>query len=906
MNSPTASENPDPGRRLGHYEIREKLGSGGMGSVYLAFDTRLNRNVALKVLGLSPVEGTGGTIQLLREAQAASALNHPNIVTVYEVGRESDIDFIAMEHVAGKTLDKFIGRRMALREMLPILIQIADALGTAHAAGIVHRDLKPGNVMVTERGLVKVLDFGIAKVRQGSGSSETHPTETMTEMGKVHGTVAYMSPEQAEGKEVDGRSDIFAFGCVLYELLTGHRAFEGETEMATLAAVMAKDPRPLRELAPGVPRSLEHVLEHCLRKKRAERWQLMDDIKLVLEGALADLDAASPPPARSRRWPVIAAAAGAAIVAAGVSWWWLRPAPPEAPSVLQRVTNTNGLNGFPAISRDGNLLAFASDRSEAGNLDIWIQQIGSRDSIRLTTDEADDSEPTISPDGTRVAWRSERNGGGIYVVPSMGGEAALLAPGGRGPRFSPDGHWIAYWAGRESQGLLPGTSRVFVIESGGGQPRQLGMDLAVALYPVWSPEGDAVLALGRHDANDPRPDWWTLQLQQGASRRTGALESLSAQRLTRMAWQMEILPVEWRPDGRVVFGAGPGDAGNLWQIELAGGKVKGRAARVTEGPGLHVQASTAGSSDRGRMAFSSLAWKPEIWSLSLDADRGTIHGEPERVMLDEPSSMSPSLSTDGKYLAFLRRQLGRTSICLRELPGGRDVSLVTGTASFYNPRISGDGSTVAYSDREGNIFTVPRTGGPAEKLCAGCGTTMGISADGKRISYEPGKLENLTWYDVARKTSVIAAPRPSEGVLTDGKFSPDGKWIAFHAQTRQATAQIFVTRTDGALPVPREGWIAVTDGANDELEPAWSPNGELLYYLSDRDGFRCIWARRVDRATGMPAGEAFGVAHFHRARRSLKRMTSTTGLTGLSVAPGRMVFSFGELTGNIWLLEKVR
>ena len=224
----------------------------------------------------------------------------------------------------------------------------------------------------------------------------------------------------------------------------------------------------------------------------------MGDVKLLLASALADLDLAVPPVPAYRRWPALALAAGAAMLAAGATWWWLRPtdAPASLP-VLRRVTNTGGLSDYPALSRDGNLLAFASDRNEAGNLDIWTQQIGGREPIRLTTDDADDSEPAISADGTRVAFRSERSGGGIYVVPSLGGDAVLLAPRGRGPRFSPDGRWIAYWEGRESADLLPGTARVFVIESGGGQARQIGADLAAALYPVWSPAGDQVLVLGR-------------------------------------------------------------------------------------------------------------------------------------------------------------------------------------------------------------------------------------------------------------------------------------------------------------------------------------------------------------------------------------------------------------------------
>src|ERR1035438_6472502 len=241
MNIPTVSAGMGPGRRLGHYEIQSRLGSGGMGTVYQALDTLLNRSVALKVLLPDQVEGTAGRGRLMREAQAASALNHPNIVTVYEIGHDADVDFIAMERVEGRTLGELAARRLPLRAALEIAIQIADAMAAAHAAGIVHRDLKPGNIMVTERGLAKILDFGIAKVAS-AGDADSSATQTLTMSGRILGTVAYMSPEQAAGKEVDWRSDIFSFGCVLYEMFTSCRAFHGDSDMATLAVVLAKDP----------------------------------------------------------------------------------------------------------------------------------------------------------------------------------------------------------------------------------------------------------------------------------------------------------------------------------------------------------------------------------------------------------------------------------------------------------------------------------------------------------------------------------------------------------------------------------------------------------------------------------------------------------------------------------------
>jgi Tol biopolymer transport system component len=371
------------------------------------------------------------------------------------------------------------------------------------------------------------------------------------------------------------------------------------------------------------------------------------------------------------------------------------------------------------------------------------------------------------------------------------------------------------------------------------------------------------------------------------------------------AWLTDILPLEWRANGRVMFAAGPGDAGNLWEISLSGGRVRGHATRLTHAPGYQLHASTAPASSRDRLAFSSLEWKPEVWSQAIDADRGITKGELERITTDELSALAPSLSNDGRYLVYLSTQLGSRSVRARDFSSNKTTTLVASPFGFFNPRVSGDGATVAYSDPSGNVLSVPRSGGAVETLCAGCGTTMAVSADGKRISYEPAQSEDLTYYDVGRKARVVVAQRPEGEVLTDGRFSPDGKWLAFHSRTKKTTAQVFIVPVDGALPVPRQRWVVVTDGGSEEMEPAWSPNGDLLYFLSDRDGFRCIWAQRLNSATKQPAGDAFAVRHFHRARRSLRRMTGTTGLIGLSVAPDRMVFSFGELTGNIWLEEKM-
>jgi len=265
------------GKTISHYKILEKLGEGGMGVVYKARDTNLDRFVAIKVLPAEKVADPEPKQRFVQEAKAASSLNHPNIITIYDIGQAEGVDFIAMECVIGNTLDQLIPRHgMRLNEALKCAIQIADALARAHAVGIVHRDLKPGNIIVNEHGLVKVLDFGLAKLTESTSAPEDECTRTMrptTEEGKIVGTVAYMSPEQAEGKKVDARSDIFSFGSVFYEMVTGGPAFHGGTKASTLAAILKDNPRPAGQLVEGLPREVEKLISRCLRKEVNQRSQ---------------------------------------------------------------------------------------------------------------------------------------------------------------------------------------------------------------------------------------------------------------------------------------------------------------------------------------------------------------------------------------------------------------------------------------------------------------------------------------------------------------------------------------------------------------------------------------------------------------------------------------------------------
>ncbi len=525
-------------KTISHYEILAPIGEGGMGVVYRAVDTRLGRPVAVKLLRPDGAIHGESRKRFIQEARAASALNHPHIITIYDIGQAEGADFIAMEYVAGSSLAQVIEQsRLSIADGLKYAMQIADALAAAHAAGILHRDLKPANIMVTNTGSIKVLDFGLAKLTDSvdfEPLDERVTTDTardedrlQTEEGTILGTAAYMSPEQAEGRPADARSDVFSFGAVLYEMMTGRRAFRGATKMSTLTAILTKEPEPPSQVIPGLSRDLEKMILRCLRKAPERRWQSMADLKVALEDLREESGSRSlpeprvPVPARRRTRAVVAGLAVAAIGALTFGAWWraTRTQPDVGPTPsLTRLTSDVGWTDYPVISLDGRLLAYASDRSGDNNLDIWVQQIPDGRPVRLTRHEADELDPSFSADGSRVAFQSSRLGGGIYVIPTLGGEERLLAARGFSPRFSPDGNWIAYGVAEEAR------SRIYVAPAAGGPAISVASGFYRAEAPVWSPDGRHLLFWAQRQRDAPPEnniDWYVAAIPGGSPVRDG-------------------------------------------------------------------------------------------------------------------------------------------------------------------------------------------------------------------------------------------------------------------------------------------------------------------------------------------------------------------------------------------------
>jgi serine/threonine protein kinase len=433
----------ETGQTLDRYRIESKLGEGGMGVVYKAHDSSLNRSVAIKVLPRDKVADPIRKQRFAQEAKAASALNHPNIVTIHDIRSDHGIDFIVMECIEGQTLGQLISRKgMRSAQVLSFAVQMADALSKAHAAGILHRDLKPSNVMVMDEGRVKILDFGLAKLLEPEQSSSEEPTLTTLGSsldGPVVGTPAYMSPEQAEGHKLDARSDIFSFGSVLYEMVTGRKPFIGDSPLSLLS-IVNEEPSPPGQFGVSIPPEFERLILRCLRKNPDRRYQTMADLKVALEDLQTESPESSPgvlvQATPRRRW--VWAALPLASLAAGLFVWqtW-RVTNPAEPLRAIALTTLPGSELYPSLSPDGNQIVFAWTEPKQINSDIYVQTIGSGSPLKLTTNPKTDYNPVWSPDGRWIAFiRAEQSPpdanatvgkGELRLIPPLGGPERKLA-----------------------------------------------------------------------------------------------------------------------------------------------------------------------------------------------------------------------------------------------------------------------------------------------------------------------------------------------------------------------------------------------------------------------------------------------------------------------------------------------
>ncbi|HUG62718.1 MAG TPA: protein kinase, partial [Methylomirabilota bacterium] len=775
---------PMIGTTLGHYRILHLLGRGGMGEVYAAEDLTLGRRVALKVLSPDLVSGPAERDRFAREARAIAALNHPGIVQVYSFEDASGTSFLTMELVEGRPLtERVVPQGLPAGELLDVGIQIAEAVAAAHEKGVIHRDLKPQNVLVTKDKQIKVLDFGLAKLRiPESTLQDDLPTQPLTGEGRIVGTVAYMSPEQAEGRPVDERSDIFSLGVMLYELATGQRPFQGDTTLSVLSALMKDTPRSAVDVNPALPAPIARVLKTCLQKDPERRYQSVKDLRnelRTIREELASGELAAPVvPAARRAFPAawLVGAAVVVLAAAGVAWVLSRPAGPAPPLSVRhvQVTVAPGPEFTPAVSPDGRWVAYAS--AVAGNADIYLQAVGGQTVINLTADsEAADYDPAFSPDGERIAFRSERGGGGLFVMGRTGEAPRRITSDGFAPAWSPDGEEIVYATDRTTDpASRVSVSGLRIVRVDTGEVRVLLE--ADGMNPDWSPNGRFIAYWGYGTDSAVRDrDLWVMPAAGSAPWRVTADAAID--------WCPQ-----WSADGRYLyFASDRGGSMNLWRLPMD--PDTGRGAGVPEAlttPSPYVanpRASRAG----GLIAYASTTTRRNVHRAAFDPATLRV-GPPEPVTTGSRRWYSVSPSPDGEHLALSSSQ-PQEDIFISRADGSDLRQLTTDEAFDRFPEWSPDGSLIAfYSNRTGQyeIWTTDREGRHRQVTDAPDYTAIypRWGPDGTRMSFTDINQAATVLFDPRRPWSeqtpevLPMPPLPTPAALLTPHWSPDGRHIA--------------------------------------------------------------------------------------------------------------------------------
>jgi Tol biopolymer transport system component len=683
---------------------------------------------------------------------------------------------------------------------------------------------------------------------------------------------------------------------VLFEMATGRQAFPKAFDW-TLPP------------APAVPAELRPIVLKLLEPNLELRYQTAADIATDLKRLQRPVESKG----AWLRWWMTAAAL--TLVAVFVFIWQRNESTLQVVE-LTRLTSDAGLTAYPALSRDGRMLAYASDRA-GGIMNIWVRQVGVGEAVNITNGPAGDTEPSFSPDGTMIAFRSERDEGGIYIVPALGGAQRRIADQGRSPRFSPDGQWIAYWVGEEHQFA---SNAVYVVRSTGGESRRLASTFFSAYAPLWSPDGRHVLFLGAEDDKKPvaeRYDWWVAPVDGGPPVVTGALAALRSKGVFPV-WRR---PGDWVGDSVLFAGStaqyasilstGDVNQSSIWSVHLAPNpwRIEGDPRQLTVATGVEVQPSMALAADgTARLALANTRGNMEIWAVPVQANEGRVTGDMQRVTTTVVDNTYPSVSSDGSRLVFVSDRQRNTDVLMRDLRAGVETALTATEVNEFSPFLSADNSSVLYYVfRPGlkpsfSFWVVSATGGVPRQVCADCdGPLYGWSSDARKVIYRdilldrPGRVR-VRDIDSGRDDVLVEHPKYA---ITFPRLSADERWILFQTVITQTQRGIFLAPLREWHVAPESSWIPITNGRTPDRNAVWSPDGNLVYFLSERDGFRCFWAQRLDATSKRPRGDPFVVQHFHQARRGFLP-DDFSGLP-LSVAPDKLVFPMRDRTGNIWL-----
>jgi serine/threonine protein kinase len=779
------------GKEFGTYKIEKPIGAGGMGEVYLAHDDKLNRKVALKILPAEFVADTERIKRFEREARMVSALNHPYIVTIYDVGTSDGVEYIATEFVEGETVRELINRGVDLKKTLSVISQTCEALAAAHKVGIIHRDIKPENIMIRPDGFVKVLDFGLAKLNPQADSIHVSLTN-YTQKGLIIGTPAYMSPEQVSDDKVDHRTDLWSVGVVLYEMLTGKNPFKGESRQATFQKILAEEPPLVSELNPKLPAELDHVLSKALEKDADVSYQTASDLRADLKRVRREID--SSPSLKSasgtrrrakktqtRRNYFLPAFGVLALLLVGFGIWFFAFRSSQTSAVdwskatNVQLTEQQGTEYFPSLSPDGKSFVYAADAN--GKFDIFIQRVGSKIANPLTQDSTvDNTQPAFSPDGERIAFRSEREPKGIYMMGLSGENLRPVADFGFHPSWSPDGREIVISTFGRDQPTVRANGEQFlsIINVETGAKRDLIN--TEASFPAWSPSGKRIAywfytaAFGRRDIATISPD--------------GGEPVIIAKDFSVSNWN----PV-WSPDGKFLyFVSSKNGSVNFWRVridETSGASLSEPEPVVSPSKfSRHLNFSRDGK----RMIYVQTNNQSNIQGAEFDSKAEKIVGEPFWITQGDREITRAELSPDGTR--FVMRLIRRTQDDIVTVSrDGSDWRDVTNDAPFDRyVRWSPDGKQL--------VFTSDRNGGSEVWTCNPDGTNL-------------------------RQITFLNNPEIAPGFPV---WSPDGRRLCFTTRESQTYMLDLTKNWNEQTPQP----IGFNENVTGFITWDWSPDGKRL------------------------------------------------------------------------------
>jgi eukaryotic-like serine/threonine-protein kinase len=832
------------GTRLGPYEIVALLGTGGMGEVYRAHDPRLGRDVAIKVLPAAFSADPDRLRRFEQEARAAAALNHPNILAVYDLGTHDGAPYVVSELLEGTTLREALANgAFPVRKVVDYATQIANGLATAHERGIIHRDLKPENLFITSDGRAKILDFGLAKLIEtvpvGAGATMAATRTAGTTPGIVLGTIGYMSPEQVRGQVVDHRSDIFSFGAILYEMLSGERAFKGGTPADTMSAILNNEPRELTAISGGVVSpALERIARHCLEKEPSRRFQSTRDLAFDLEtvSGISGPIASDHHPALSwrRRWQMPVTAGLVGLACGGLAAWLigrsLTRTAADTPVVehVARITHESGFSQWPTWSPDGSLFAFSSNRN--GNFELYVGRVaGGQEVVNVTNNPADDVQPAFSPDGAAIAFVSTRSsrtglvkigtfigfdtrtyGGDVWVTPALGGQARRMAENGNFPVWHPNSRTVLYVTGQENH------RAIFAVSIDGGSPNPVLPSTA----STWE-----IVRL----AYSPDARWITFET---ADRQLFAMPAAGGRPTELLRGSSHV----WDPTGPRIYYFNQEAAGGT-RIEAA--EVQQTAAAPTVARVWVVGVSTGSlhdlaiATDGKHLLASGIEESLNLTRVLLEPGGGDVAGPEEELSSGQVRDRYPAISPDGRRIALSSNRIGDEGLWIVDLPSARwqRVQMPTNKGDWVTQACwAHDGQHLAVTrfSRNGTValWYVAIDGSSTEQLLPPTPNITGnfacaFSPDSRLLyAHLAGGFSQLFILDVASRREQQLTRSPSDKY--DGVWSPDGRWVTFAANT-DGTVQVW------RIPAGGGQEQRLTTGFERMRHPFYSPDGRWLY-----------------------------------------------------------------------------